>query len=82
MRRQNVIEECGAGNVGKVIRSLIIIENSGEKMLDISRESMTATAKITTFSFIMLILLSHFTASSDLKSNKIPILPICNNLEY
>jgi len=28
MRRQNVIEECRAGNVGKVAGSLIITENS------------------------------------------------------
>ena len=33
MRRQNVIEECGARNVERVTRSLIIVENSGEKML-------------------------------------------------
>jgi len=31
MRRQNVIEECAAGNVGKVARSLFIVENGSEE---------------------------------------------------
>jgi len=33
MRGQNVIEECGAGNVGKIAGPLVMVENSGEEKL-------------------------------------------------